>query len=862
MAILLSLYLMTTLVVFCWSKNVQDKYLLCFHDSKTQFDESLMNATAEVGCSFLVLSKLAQLSREGFSNGTGIMLDENLFRLSAKSGTKLLIGIESKLDTFRYLPSPITADEPGETFVRDTVLALRQMQGPNNFTENKEPLFAGLYFDESFTACKKLCITNNRIALEWIGQLREKFDRRIFPFFALALRPDFVIGSLVGPDTLPPNAHELFDFFDLQLDTVRTDTETWFPRPDMEEKKYLNPFFAPTKKSFLKSIVFQADKLTDYGILNRTIVTFSVAKEYSFDYYWWPKRLSSAQICKSLQTQQPVFYDRNTYTVFMRNRKSLVPFNMPFHLSLKKKVKLCISSGFVGIGIESLTQDFDPELECAKVTAAKTALPLHESVGIFLPKKRSDKEHLQLKFSSNSSKTADPQHLDGHIHQKQLPNNSNVNDHTFWDIEKFYKNQSVAIRHRRRRQSDQSPNCFNLCGQPDPDLLTASQSRTYGGFAVNDNSYPWVTFVEVEVRCVRHQPSIMIHCTGVLITFQHVLSAAHCFFTDTESVNNCLGMQGRRQEHKYTRLSKDSVRIFHGSSEPGRAEASRVRSLYIPEQFDMSNEVTLRQYDYAVLKLTHLLDREDKVVPICLLNNKENEYMGESAVMVGFGSPFSLSPDLHKQVFSAIPIKLRSPDYCSNVYGDKLKWGYYSPYFICAGEIGRHITKGDCGGPLSIEVNGLHYLVGIAQTTNDYVTPQQKYIFPDIYTRVSMYHLDIAISVGDENIFMSTPYNKEQLKTCDPVFSKLLIDKYKDTCIDVAVDAGSLGACIPNILPAHNDYFTGVVVALVLRKSCLDNKQTDAIAAGLKTQLRIAENAAFLALRIGDFCAIWIRNSF
>uniref|UniRef100_A0A183CSC3 Reverse transcriptase domain-containing protein n=1 Tax=Globodera pallida TaxID=36090 RepID=A0A183CSC3_GLOPA len=83
-------------------------------------------------------------------------------------------------------------------------------------------------------------------------------------------------------------------------------------------------------------------KLAGYGILNKTIVGLSIGVQYplfngSFLPMQRPRLLTSHLICQALRTQT-VFYDRDALSIYMLNETSLIPFNMPFHLSLLTKV--------------------------------------------------------------------------------------------------------------------------------------------------------------------------------------------------------------------------------------------------------------------------------------------------------------------------------------------------------------------------------------------------------------------------------------------------------------------------------------------------------------------------------------------
>ncbi|CAF0730459.1 unnamed protein product [Didymodactylos carnosus] len=270
------------------------------------------------------------------------------------------------------------------------------------------------------------------------------------------------------------------------------------------------------------------------------------------------------------------------------------------------------------------------------------------------------------------------------FYQQQQPSNnrwyySNRNDDIrakwYWtpnDVpsSNFYKNIP--------ENGDQLSSIF--CGRSKTSIRF---SRIMGGQDAVPHSYPWM--VSLAKRSINNQHL----CGGVLITRQHVITAAHCI-EDFSGVDDLSIFAG--------------IHFAVGNRNPYQARQLTVHPNYDSETF---------ANDIAIITLrTPVPDNDERIGVICLPQDdagKSYPSAKTSSVAIGWGSTsFGGKPSLSlKQV--ALPI-LESNKWPCNGYLT------FPSGQICAGELsgGADTCQADSGGPLMIENNDLRWeIVGI-----------------------------------------------------------------------------------------------------------------------------------------------------
>uniref|UniRef100_A0A183C6S1 BTB domain-containing protein n=1 Tax=Globodera pallida TaxID=36090 RepID=A0A183C6S1_GLOPA len=145
--------------------------------------------------------------------------------LVAENGTKLLLGLERDPASWDNLP-PVIHNKRGTLFVQGTIEALNRMQSANKFADDKGPLFSGIFFDETFTACTKCT-----------------------PSQFLPFSPTVIGNAQRFPDFL-----RLFDVFYLNLRQFHCSA---YLRTKSEAKLHLDPLFVSEGVDPMNSIVYQ-----------------------------------------------------------------------------------------------------------------------------------------------------------------------------------------------------------------------------------------------------------------------------------------------------------------------------------------------------------------------------------------------------------------------------------------------------------------------------------------------------------------------------------------------------------------------------------------------------------------------------
>ncbi|XP_037093260.1 CLIP domain-containing serine protease 14D-like [Pollicipes pollicipes] len=248
--------------------------------------------------------------------------------------------------------------------------------------------------------------------------------------------------------------------------------------------------------------------------------------------------------------------------------------------------------------------------------------------------------------------------------------------------------------------------------------------RITGGHGVRMGEYPWVALLGYG-----HSSSdnITYDCGGVLISQQHVLTAAHCvtglppdFHLETV----------RLGEHNVSQDVDCRTELF-GLKLCNAPQDFRIAELAVHRDY---NKPTVRLNDIALLKLDRPVIEDHFVGKICLPFGdvgREN-YTGRQLTAAGFGrvgAPDGPASD----VLLAVQLPGVAQDTCAQII--RRLGGTLGPRQLCAGgEHGRDVCFGDSGTPL-MTTEPQRSLIGLVA----YGALSCQGQVPGVFTRVSSY---------------------------------------------------------------------------------------------------------------------------
>ncbi|XP_045581625.1 serine protease 52 [Procambarus clarkii] len=247
-------------------------------------------------------------------------------------------------------------------------------------------------------------------------------------------------------------------------------------------------------------------------------------------------------------------------------------------------------------------------------------------------------------------------------------------------------------------QGQQATNCASMCGAAP---AGAGATRIVGGGEAEPGEYPWMA------KLIIRDEGRPKECGGSIITFRHVLTAAHCLNFKNVQVTVVAG------EHNVN------------SDLDGTTQVIKVQNFAVHPEFD-PNTLT---NDLAVLMLERDLTWNDRVGPVCL--SPSNNYVGQTAVVSGWGTLSHLGSQ--PSVLQEVAVEITDHDKCISNY--KESFITITGTHVCAASPGKDACQGDSGGPLVMLNGGIWYQVGVVS----YGIGCAKAEFPGVYTRVSSY---------------------------------------------------------------------------------------------------------------------------
>ena len=252
--------------------------------------------------------------------------------------------------------------------------------------------------------------------------------------------------------------------------------------------------------------------------------------------------------------------------------------------------------------------------------------------------------------------------------------------------------------------------CGYAVSNPNP-----AAGRIVGGSVVTpQNKLPYQVYVQACFGTSCGQ------CGGTLINKKYVLTAMHCVKDGANVASNVLVKIG-----DYS---------LNSAIETIPQQNIAVANIIMRDDYDEQNV----NNDIALLRLSSEVVFNDNVVPACLPTDPNNLYVGQQAVVSGWGTTSSGGSTSNLLKETTVKIVANSDSTCT-------PYGNIGNTRMCAYAAGTDSCQGDSGGPLVVKEDGRYTVVGVVSYGHGCATANTA----GVYARVNNYLNWINTNVAD-----------------------------------------------------------------------------------------------------------------
>ncbi|XP_060658008.1 uncharacterized protein LOC132792596 isoform X2 [Drosophila nasuta] len=280
-------------------------------------------------------------------------------------------------------------------------------------------------------------------------------------------------------------------------------------------------------------------------------------------------------------------------------------------------------------------------------------------------------------------------------------------------VEKTCRINEVCCRRPLRPQAP--PQQLGRCGTRNAAGITGRiKNPVYVDGDSEFGEYPW------HVAILKKDPKESIYaCGGTLIDAQHIISAAHCI---------------KSQNGFDLRVRLGEWDVNHDVEFFPYIERDVVSVHIHPEYYAGTLD-----NDLAILKLDHPVDftKNPHISPACL-PDQYSDFTNARCWTTGWGKDAFGEHGKYQNILKEVDVPILSHHQCeAQLRNTRLGYSYkLNPGFICAGgEEGKDACKGDGGGPLVCERNGVWNVVGVVS----WGIGCGQVNVPGVYVKVSAY---------------------------------------------------------------------------------------------------------------------------